>query len=126
MSEEAPIDMATESLTAFPPAGIVTELAPPKVTAWSVPATVAVLDGDVAWATWQSEIVNGTVPNAFEICTRADVPLMLVWTIWRRVMLLNAVDIDPAIGEAAQVPVHVWAGAWDAKQDSINIDKVAW
>ena len=117
--------MATESLTALPPAGIVTDDAPPNVAAWSVPATVEVLDGDVAWAMWQSEMVNGCVPNAFEIWTRADVPLMLVCTIWRRVMLLKAVDIDVGIGEVDQVPVHVWAELGMVKQASDSNVKVA-
>ena len=55
-------------------------------------------------ATWTSATCSGAVPKTFDTCTWADVPPMLVCTIWRNVCWLK--DCPPLSGDADQVPVQ--------------------
>src|ERR1700692_3542994 len=55
-------------------------------------------------ATCTSAITSGALPKTFDTCTCADVPPMLVCTIWRNVCWLK--DWPPLSGDTDQVPVH--------------------
>src|SRR5487761_849300 len=90
------------SLVAVPSAGMVTEVAPPKVTVWSVPDTMAEPEPD--WAMCTSATVSDVLPKTLDSWMRAAVPLMLVCTIWRTVCW--AKELPPLSGEVAHVPVH--------------------
>src|ERR1700746_3142792 len=62
------------------------------------------VDPEERSAMWTSAICSGAAPKTFDTCTRADVPPMLVCTIWRNVCWLK--DGPPLCGDTDQVPVQ--------------------
>src|SRR5258708_9063637 len=62
------------------------------------------VDPEERSAACTSAITSGAVPKTFDTCTCADVPPMLVCTIWRNVCWLK--DWPPFSGDADQVPVQ--------------------
>src|SRR5258708_238644 len=62
------------------------------------------VDPEERSATCTSAITSGVAPKTFDTCTCADVPPMLVCTIWRNVCWLK--DWPPLSGDADQVPVR--------------------
>src|SRR5689334_15026395 len=102
MSDSAAAAKATLSLIALAPAGMVTLVAPPKVTRRS--DEVSTDEPPVLRARWMSPMVTGALPKALDSWMRVAVPEMLVCTIWRSVCRSN--DAPPLCGEADQVPVQ--------------------
>ena len=62
------------------------------------------VDPEERSATCTSATSSGAVPKTFDTCTCAEVPPMLVCTIWRSVCWLK--DWPPLSGDADQVPVQ--------------------
>ena len=95
------------SLTTEPPAGTVTDPAPPNVTVRPDPATMDDPPDDCA--NWTSEKVTGWLPNTLESLILAAVPPIEVRTICRMVCRLYVAELD--CGATAHVPVQSPAAA---------------
>lgn len=62
------------------------------------------VDPDERSATCTSATASGALPKTLDTCTCAEVPPMLVCTIWRNVCWPN--DWPPLSGDTDQVPVQ--------------------
>src|SRR5512142_195134 len=96
---------STGSLTTGAPGGMVTEGAPPKVSALSVPGTMAPSAAPMARCT--APRVTGAFPYSLERTTRTLLPPTLTRAYWRTVWLRSDGGMD---GLAKNVPSQTGCG----------------
>src|SRR5579884_3479554 len=108
--------MGSETYSA--PAGTVTSVLPPNVSAFSDAGAIRDEDAEIARAMWTDVKCSGSVPNAFEICTRTVDPPIDRCTICRMVMSRMSSGGSALCGsgicwDAAHVATHLVSGDCD-------------